>query len=1010
MATSASGDDEEVTETVSLAQLKVELSNHWQPIPSDRVLLAYLRAAQGDIGFAEKLHARMLPWRQENHIDTIIGDFSFPEHIVTQQLYPQFYHKTDKSGRPIYVEMLGKVDLSALSEAVTPNNSIADLPDSIFDLIEQLSLVVRNYYPEMLGDVYVINAPTEFDTFWSKIVSRLDPLILDNVTVLRGGASEELLSIIEPEHLPKSLGGGCECPGGCDVADAGPWNAGDGEPSPTIADDVIQSFKEILEKTTANWLIMSFSTDWTQVVVEQMGDSVDYAEFTKAFPADDCRFGVFRMGWDTVGAGPTSRLILFFWIPPTAKPKSKLMSQAMKSRVLGALSGIFMMFECTDMANVSYDSVLKQVKAFSAETAASASAGAKNCMDHLSVQDLVAYRSANGGRGIGEVISVFVTDTVNELLEIYAKKFINQCLVSDEKKENIDFGQIAIGSVVDGLSLRKLGIPVVSMRNSMSDLSFLLQSTKWAVVTGQELQIIDDRLPSKSALAVVTICDVLTYLTRSCYISENYREIPFPKFPVQQESPDRPLSRGGPSGTGGRASQDVDPLSSLGGLGGVLGGAPSHAGGSLSEDVDTLNVPGGLSGLLGGLGGMPGGALSAPSGGVGGTDVEEDGTGGGAKGKAPAGRIGGSDDGRVDEELRGRTSSRGRGTSQRPPRAPKQIPPPSRSSSRLQERQKKKDEEAAAAAEEERRAADEAAAAAAVAAEAEKGVGKSGGRGRGRSRSGGGRKRGGGGGGEGVQVHYHGVETWLTPSVAPLMKQAPWACIDITKEELPELLELALLSQFRRLGDTFTSNPVVQSVASRIDSEISANSKTGTDIADIFCRLNECSLKGRQDGVPIPLRNGLDIVRCMLEDQRVYLWFTTSKITQTSLYLSDWDPYIDMQYEYRVFVYQGHVTGISQYRWAHFYGAVSEMDGKVIGLQIVDFIDGRLLPALGAADGEANTFVADILCRDGRVWLIEINKFGGETGCGSALFHWKRDEDILYGDGKAVVIRFLSEG
>ena len=64
-------------------------------------------------------------------------------------------------------------------------------------------------------------------------------------------------------------------------------------------------------------------------------------------------------------------------------------------------------------------------------------------------------------------------------------------------------------------------------------------------------------------------------------------------------------------------------------------------------------------------------------------------------------------------------------------------------------------------------------------------------------------------------------------------------------------------------------------------------------------------------------------------------------------------------------------------------------------------------PQMASEDLEM-VLVADLVYANGQVHLVEINKFGGETGCGSSLFHWKRDEDILYGDGKEVIGRFLT--
>ena len=79
-----------------------------------------------------------------------------------------------------------------------------------------------------------------------------------------------------------------------------------------------------------------------------------------------------------------------------------------------------------------------------------------------------------------------------------------------------------------------------------------------------------------------------------------------------------------------------------------------------------------------------------------------------------------------------------------------------------------------------------------------------------------------------------------------------------------------------------------------------------------------------------------------------------------------------------------------------------------LGEAILEFVEGRLIPAL--EDGDNVTFVTDVVLAGDRIWMIEINKFGGETGCGSALFHWKRDEEQLYGHRKEVIMRFMGRG
>jgi hypothetical protein len=49
----------------------------------------------------------------------ILEDFDFPEYMAAREAYPRIYHKTDKIGRPVYIEMIGKINLPKLNAAVT---------------------------------------------------------------------------------------------------------------------------------------------------------------------------------------------------------------------------------------------------------------------------------------------------------------------------------------------------------------------------------------------------------------------------------------------------------------------------------------------------------------------------------------------------------------------------------------------------------------------------------------------------------------------------------------------------------------------------------------------------------------------------------------------------------------------------------------------------------------------------------------------------------------------------
>lgn len=56
----------------------------------------------------------MAAWRRKEGIDGLYDSFVFSELPLVQRYYPHGYHKTDKWGRPVYIELLGQADVDKL--------------------------------------------------------------------------------------------------------------------------------------------------------------------------------------------------------------------------------------------------------------------------------------------------------------------------------------------------------------------------------------------------------------------------------------------------------------------------------------------------------------------------------------------------------------------------------------------------------------------------------------------------------------------------------------------------------------------------------------------------------------------------------------------------------------------------------------------------------------------------------------------------------------------------------
>ncbi|KAI9872474.1 MAG: cytosolic factor, phosphatidylinositol/phosphatidylcholine transfer protein [Pleopsidium flavum] len=227
-------------------------------------LLRFLRARKFNVELTKHMQVfiECEKWRKDFGVDDLVRNFDYVEKPKVFEYYPQYYHKTDKDGRPVYIEQLGKIDLNAMYKITTGDRMLQNLVveyekvtdprlpacsrkagslletcctimdlkgvgvsrvSSVYSYVKQASAISQNYYPERLGKLYLINAPWGFSSVFSVVKGFLDPVTVQKIHVLGSGYQHELLSQVPAENLPKQFGGSCACPGGCQLSDMGPW-------------------------------------------------------------------------------------------------------------------------------------------------------------------------------------------------------------------------------------------------------------------------------------------------------------------------------------------------------------------------------------------------------------------------------------------------------------------------------------------------------------------------------------------------------------------------------------------------------------------------------------------------------------------------------------------------------------------------------------------------------------------------------------------------------------------
>lgn len=231
----------------------------------DSTLLRFLRARKFDVALAKEMYEACEKWRKEYGTDTILEDFHYEEKPLVAKYYPQYYHKTDKDGRPVYFEELGAVNLTEMYKITTQERMLKNLvweyesfvkyrlpacsrycghlvetSCTIMDLkgisvssayqvlsyVREASYVGQNYYPERMGKFYLINAPFGFSTAFKLFKPFLDPVTVSKIFILGSSYKKDLLKQIPAENLPVKFGGKSEvseADGGLYLSDIGPW-------------------------------------------------------------------------------------------------------------------------------------------------------------------------------------------------------------------------------------------------------------------------------------------------------------------------------------------------------------------------------------------------------------------------------------------------------------------------------------------------------------------------------------------------------------------------------------------------------------------------------------------------------------------------------------------------------------------------------------------------------------------------------------------------------------------
>ncbi|KAF7457786.1 phosphatidylinositol/phosphatidylcholine transfer protein [Cryptosporidium felis] len=108
-------------------------------------------------------------------------------------------------------------------------------------VIKELVHISQNYYPELLGKMIIINAPSIFGIIWNFLKPLIDDRTAKKISIYtrHDDWKSVLLDIVDSDQLPEFLGGSPKYQGDWINAHLGPWS------NPTILECIAEKYPDI---------------------------------------------------------------------------------------------------------------------------------------------------------------------------------------------------------------------------------------------------------------------------------------------------------------------------------------------------------------------------------------------------------------------------------------------------------------------------------------------------------------------------------------------------------------------------------------------------------------------------------------------------------------------------------------------------------------------------------------------------------------------------------------------
>lgn len=213
-------------------------------------ILRYCRARKFNYDEIVKMLNKHFEWFAEQKVADL-GQVDMAKYARLREIYVHGYFNTDKKGRPIYIERTKDMNITAcfneytehelvnyhvqsyerLINVIMPSCSKAagrriEQTLTIMDLngvnafklfvgktkafVKLAADVAQDHYPEILGNMYIVNSGYLFSGLWALVKPWIDPKTQKKIIIKSGSGTKELLELVDEEKLPEFLGGTCK--------------------------------------------------------------------------------------------------------------------------------------------------------------------------------------------------------------------------------------------------------------------------------------------------------------------------------------------------------------------------------------------------------------------------------------------------------------------------------------------------------------------------------------------------------------------------------------------------------------------------------------------------------------------------------------------------------------------------------------------------------------------------------------------------------------------------------